>query len=822
MKVIGRVCWLCGLVLWLGLMGCRPEMPVTSTITIEGDGLTLEVNKKLYGLTLEEVNHGIDGGLYAELIQNRSFEDGVPPLNCPYDAASRRLRTPNGWYIPFIPADSIPGWRALTNTWIWMDTKEVPNDRNRRSLLVNSSAATDSLLTGVVAEGYGGIPLRKGARYRLSFFAKGTGLARMVRVGLRDSAATRPASDRFEFTPTAEWRRYAHTFTATEDMERASLLFSADSSCMYWLDVVSLFPEETWKGRPNGVRSDLAAMLDSLHPSFIRFPGGSFVEGYTAGTYPVWRETVGDIATRRSFWNVWAYGTTNGMGYHEYLQLCEDLGAEPIYVINSGVTSQSRRPRYEDITQMDKLVTDALEAIAYANEPADSTLGKMRAAHGHPKPFNLKYIEIGSENYGHEYNRRFALFKKAINEAFPEVTVISSATVSRQLRNDWIDSHYYSNERFFASGSERFHPDHYSRRSPMVFIGEFGTVGDSTSGTLRSAIAEACFMIGVEENPDIVRRLGFSPVFGNVAFEQSKGSLIQVDGGRSVASPSYHLLRLFANHRGDVLLKSEVQTYNRPQVYDGHAGIMLFDNSYDFEEIHLNGQPLNGITVARGEWKQEGSAVRPAPNKWNQVLLGDTGVYDCDFTLRIRRTKGSGPTQLRLRDNGKQGDEADFIGMNIGTGRCELFHQAGGVLDSLGVSVPFPFESNRWYTVRLVCERERIQCYVDGELTHDVQMRPLPSLVSVSTIDEAKQLLYVKVVNTTFHDERTALHINGLNVSNEFEVWEMSGEPEDRNTFDDLERVAPRYKRVILSPTEQWSYVFPPKSISLLVFRLDS
>ena len=235
MKVIGRVCWLCGLVLWLGLMGCRPEMPVTSTITIEGDGLTLEVNKKLYGLTLEEVNHGIDGGLYAELIQNRSFEDGVPPLNCPYDAVSRRLRTPNGWYIPFIPADSIPGWRALTNTWIWMDTKEVPNDRNRRSLLVNSSAATDSLLTGVVAEGYGGIPLRKGARYRLSFFAKGTGLARMVRVGLRDSAATRPASDRFEFTPTAEWRRYAHTFTATEDMERASLLFSADSSCIGWM-----------------------------------------------------------------------------------------------------------------------------------------------------------------------------------------------------------------------------------------------------------------------------------------------------------------------------------------------------------------------------------------------------------------------------------------------------------------------------------------------------------------------------------------------------------------------------------------------------------
>lgn len=161
------------------------------------------------------------------------------------------------------------------------------------------------------------------------------------------------------------------------------LTITTDSSAVFWLDVVSLFPQNTWKGRPNGLRPELMELIASLKPAFIRFPGGSFVEGYTAGTYPVWRETVGDIAERKHFWNVWAYGTTNGIGYHEYLQMCEDLDAEPVYVINSGVTNQSRRPRYEDITAMGKLVQDALDAIAYANEPADSILGTLRASHGH-------------------------------------------------------------------------------------------------------------------------------------------------------------------------------------------------------------------------------------------------------------------------------------------------------------------------------------------------------------------------------------------------------------------------------------------------------
>ena len=397
-------------------------MPVTSTITIDGEARRIAVNQELYGLTIEEINHAIEGGIYAELIQNRSFEEGVPPLNCPFDPVRRVLRTPNGWTIPFLRADSVPGWRRFSATsYLYPDTKELINDKNRRSLLVSVSASAETGKGGIIAEGYKGISLRKGARYDLSFYIKTlSAYPKTVSFALADSSGETLLSEVFQVTPSYEWKKYGHTFTATDSTAKAVLTITTDSSALFWLDVVSLFPQQTWKGRANGMRPELMTHIEALHPRFIRFPGGSFAEGYTAGTYPIWHETIGDIASRKHFWNVWAYGSTNGVGFHEFLQLCEDLGAEPIYVVNSGITSQSRRPRYEDITKMDKLVQDALGAIAYANEPADSLIGSLRAKQGHPEPFNLKYIEIGSENYGQEYAKRFKLFKEAIREIYPD------------------------------------------------------------------------------------------------------------------------------------------------------------------------------------------------------------------------------------------------------------------------------------------------------------------------------------------------------------------------------------------------------------------
>lgn len=805
------------------LSGCQPEMPVTSSIIIDLDGFSVPVNKNLYGVTIEEINHAIDGGVYAEMIQNRSFEDGVPPLNCPYDAKRNVLSTPNGWTIPFIRPDSTPGWRKISsNTSIWPDNKELINDKNKRSLLVSVAASSETGRGGVVATGYNGLSIREGEKYELSLYLKGGSMIpKKVRIFLGDSVAETPLSETFDVSPIYEWRKYKHTFTASESTNNAVLAITADTSIVFWMDMVSLFPQKTWKDRSNGLRPDLMEMISSLNPQFVRFPGGSFVEGYTAGTYPVWHETIGDISTRRNFWNIWAYGSTNGMGYHEYLQMCEDLEAEPLYVINSGVTSQSRRPRYEDITAMNKLVQDALDAIAYANQPADSTFGAMRARNGHPEPFDLKYIEIGSENYGQEYSKRFDLFKKAINEAYPEITVIKSSFISGKNRNEWTDYHFYSGEDFLIANHDRYETGQYLRRFPAVFIGEFSMGDVSLQGTLRAAIGEACFLLGVESSPEVVKHLAYAPVLGNVNYDFQRYPAISFNNNSAIGSPSYYMMKMFSDNRGDDLLKTEIETYSRPQVTFGYAGIELFDNSYDFEDVRIDGKPVTDAIVRTGGWKVNNGTLTPDANRWNYILMGDSTAHDYTFSMRVRRNKGSGQIQLRVRDNGKEGEANDHIAVSIAPGTCEFYRSAGAVKDTLRSPEPYSFESNRWYDVKVVCKDEAVSCYVDDKLVHEVVLPPLPSLVSVATLEKETNTIILKVVNTTQHEEKTELNIKGASVKNDAEILQLTGDPLVRNTFDNPTRIVPVSKNITFSLGGPMVYSFPPNSITIMKMKVD-
>lgn len=803
--------------------GCQPEMPLTSSITIDVEGYSVPVNKQLYGLTVEEINHAVDGGIYAEMIQNRSFEDGVPPLNCPYDPVRKVLITPNGWTIPFIRQDSVPGWRRISsNTYMWPDNKELINDKNRRSLLVSASAGQETGRGGIMATGYNGLSLRKGEKYELSLFLKSASMVpKTVGIFLGDSLAETTLSEVYNVTPIYEWRKYKHTFTASEDTDNAVLAITADTAITFWVDMVSLFPQKTWKDRPNGLRSDLMEMIAALNPQFIRFPGGSFVEGYTAGTFPVWHETVGDISMRKNFWNVWAYGSTNGMGYHEYLQMCEDLGAEPLYVINSGVTSQSRRPRYEDITAMDKLVQDALDAIAYANQPADSTFGKMRAGNGHPEPFHLKYVEIGSENYGQEYSKRFDLFKKAIDEAYPEVTVIKSSLIPGKNRMEWTDYHFYSGEDFLIANHNRYETGQYLRRFPAVFIGEFSMGDVSLQGTLRAAIGEACFLLGVENSPEVVKHLAYAPILGNAGYNFQRYPAISFNNNSAVGSPSYYLMKMLADHRGDDWLKTEVETYSKPQVTFGCASIELFDNSYDFEEVKIDGRPVAEATVRTGGWKVNNGMLIPDANRWNYVLMGDSLAHDYTLSMKVRRNKGSGQIQLRVRDNGKTGEANDHIAMTISPSSSEFYRSAGAVKDTLCSPKAYSFESNRWYEVKIICKDETVSCYVDGQLIHKVELPPLPSLVSMATLEKETNTILLKVVNTTQHEEKTELNIKGASVSNEAEILQMTGEPMARNTFADPHKVVPVSKSISFSLGGPMVYSFPPNSITIMRLKID-
>ncbi len=810
-----------GLVLGF-LSACQQETPITSVIHVDGEGVVQPVNPHLYGITLEEINHAIDGGLYAEMIQNRSFEDGVPPLNCPYDARRRILLTPNNYEMPFMRPDSLPGWHALSSTtWLNLDAKELLNPKNHRSLQVGIYS-TQVGRGGVVAEGYNGLSIRKGENYELSFYVKGASYyPKPLRVALEDSIGNRILSDVLKIQTRNEWQHVKHTFTATASSDKAIMTISSDSTQMFWLDVVSLFPQ-TWRGRQNGQRADLVEALAALHPSFIRFPGGAFVEGYTAGTYPVWHETVGNIAERKHFWNVWGYGTTNGMGYHEYLQLCEDLGAEPVYVINSGITNMSRRPRYESITEMDKLVNEALDAIAYANAPADSTMGMLRAENGHAKPFGLRYVEIGSENYGYEYTKRFELFRDAIRKAWPEVTVISNSLVGRRVRSEWRDIHFNGRNSFFLNNLGKYETTRSRFQWENTFVGEFGNMQSSEARTMAAAIGEASFLTVIEQHPDLMSRIAYFPVLGHVDYTQSRWPLLLFDNHQVVPSPSYYMFQMFAGHRGEEVLPTTVDTYMRPSVTSGYASVYMFDNCYTFEETRLDGRPIEQGKVVGGSWTVNNGSLQPVPNRWNYLLMGDSTATDYTFQTRINRTKGSEPIQFRVRNNGLSQEQQDYICFRIGDGKASLLHQSGNVTDSLSSAIAYPLRNNRPYDVRIRCAKDTICCYVDGALVQKAVLRAYPSLSSVVTIDHTNHCLYLKVVNTTQHEEKTELDIRGVSVSNTAEVIELSAEMEAMNTFEHPDRIKPVKKEVSFMMGIPKVYKFPPSSITILKFKTNT
>lgn len=802
----------------LTFFGCRQELPVTATITVDAAGTSVPANPRLYGISLEEVNHAIDGGLYAELVRNRSFEDGVVPPNCRIDFGQKRFITPNGLVVPYSGEDSVTGWHRLSaGTQIWPDPQHTINAQNKRSLRVAVYGTETYGRGGVVAEGYAGIPLKKGRKYDLSFFFKSAyNRTGGLTVGLEREATGEKLSDTFRVPPSLEWQRMYYTFEATGDATDAGLVFAVDSATQFWIDVVSLFPQDTWRGRQNGLRTQLAQKIADLKPSFIRFPGGSFVEGYSAGTYPEWKETVGDVAGRRSFLSFWGYGTTNGMGFHEYLQLCEDVQAEPVYVVNCGITNQSRRPRYQDIMEMDKLAQDALDAIAYATAPADSAWGALRKANGHPEPFHLKYIEIGNENYGYEYFRRYEYFRKAIREKYPEVTILA-CDHSPQYRSEWIDKHFFADGAFLAAQSGYFDMDNRESRFQPVSVGAFSAVNNLNGATLQNAIGEACFMIGMERNPDVVKQAAYAPLLANVNYENCLPAALYFDNHRVVETPSYHVLKMFSENRGDEVLKAETVSYSRPQATFGRAGIYMFDNFYEIDRFALDGRTDYAAEVVSGEWDvQSGGRLVAAPNKWNYIACGDSLAYDYTVTARIRRVMGRTPIQLRLRDNTRTDREQNHIVFTLSPGESRLEQQSGQVTHLLSEAKDYPLEMNTWYDVKLVCRGDTLSCYVDDSLLHRAVLTPVPALVSVVTRSRVDNTLILKVVNTTSHPEKTAIHIEGARIASKADVIELAGEPAACNTLDHPDRLVPRRNTLTLGGTHPLIYDFPPSSVTIL------
>lgn len=502
------------------------------------------VPRTLNGIFFEDINYGADGGLYAELVQNRSFEH------------QEHL---HAW------AQSDAGGEGT----LTVSSEKPFHADNLHFLRLQVSKAG----TGVANEGWDGIVLDAGANYRFSTLARHNGGSGEVVIRLVGDNGETLAESRIQGIG-REWKRLEAILTSSGKADRARLVVLAASPGDTDLDVVSLFPEKTFKRRDNGLRADLATALMDMKPGFLRFPGGCIVEGQNMANAYRWKETVGNIATRRQNKNRWMdsfsvkapqYYQTYGLGFYEYFLLCEDLGAEPLPILNCGMSCQFEKGGRVPLDQLKPFIQDGLDLIEFANGPVTSTWGAKRAAMGHPAPFNLKLLGIGNEQWGPEYLERYKPTYEAFKAKHPEIQLVMASgpkvgdgkwrfimdAIKAGMPADIVDEHFYCPPDWFLANADMY--DAYDRKGPKIFAGEFAAHADRKS-SLQVAIAEAAMMTGILRNSDVVVMASYAPLFAKKERTQWAPDLIYFDNRRVCLTPSYYVQALFGQNRPDAIL----------------------------------------------------------------------------------------------------------------------------------------------------------------------------------------------------------------------------------------------------------------------------
>lgn len=514
-------------------------------MTVDVSKSTARINPAMYGIFFEDINFGADGGLYAELIKNRSFEFPQPLV---------------GW-VPF-------GEVTVTD--------ENPCfDRNPHYIrMVNDGRL---LRTGLDNEGYRGIGLKKGEEYRFSVYTRTPETKSMkLSVEFVNSNGQNLLKKEIEING-ADWQKQTivlkSPFTDTHARLRIVLLTKGTVD----MDHISLFPVNTWKKRENGLRADLAQALYDLNPGVFRFPGGCIIEGNSLATRYQWKNSVGPIENRPLNENRWNYTFQHkafpdyfqsyGLGFYEYFLLSEDLGAEPLPVVSCGLSCQYESNEVVPLNELDPYVKDALDLIEFANGPVTSEWGKVRAEMGHPEPFGLKMIAVGNEQWGEVYPERLEVFMKAIRAQYPDIQIIGSSGPSasgnhfdylwpemKRLDVDLVDEHYYMAPEWFFANAARY--DNYDRKGPKVFAGEYASHDHPTgkANNFLAALSEAAFMTGLERNADVVRLATYAPLFAHVDAWQWNPDLIWFDNLRLMCTPNYYVQQMYGMNAGtDVL-----------------------------------------------------------------------------------------------------------------------------------------------------------------------------------------------------------------------------------------------------------------------------
>ncbi|MBS7574167.1 MULTISPECIES: alpha-L-arabinofuranosidase C-terminal domain-containing protein [Bacteroides] len=541
-----------GLLAVLALAAGSALQAQTNELVIQAGKPGAEIQPTMYGLFFEDINYAADGGLYAELVKNRSFEFPQPFM----------------------------GWKTFGKVSLKDDG---PFERNPHYVRL-AYAGHPHKQTGLDNEGFFGIGVKKGEEYRFSVWARVPegDAASKIRVELADtkSMGEQQAFATAEVTvDSKEWKKYQVVLKSEVTNPKAILRIFLASPQTVDLEHISLFPVDTWKGHENGLRKDLAQALADIKPGVFRFPGGCIVEGTDIASRYDWKKSVGAVENRPLNENRWHYTFPHrffpdyyqsyGLGFYEFFQLSEEIGAEPLPVLSCGLACQFQNPNADAhvaVCDLDSYIQDALDLIEFANGAVDTPWGKVRAEMGHPAPFNLKFIGIGNEQWGKEYPEHLEPFVKAIRKVYPDIKIVGSSGPDsegkqfdylwpemKRLKADLVDEHFYRPESWFLSQGARY--DNYDRKGPKVFAGEYACHGKGKKWNhFHASLLEAAFMTGLERNADIVHMATYAPLFAHVEGWQWRPDMIWFDNLNSVRTVSYYVQQLFATHKGTNVL----------------------------------------------------------------------------------------------------------------------------------------------------------------------------------------------------------------------------------------------------------------------------
>lgn len=821
-----------------------PIGTATHHIEIDTSQKGVDINSKLFGLFFEDINYSLDGGLYAELVQNGSFEC----LKSEDDAMVQSYAGLYGWNI-VATGDGVVTITTASSQCIH------PNNPHYLEM-VTSSPGTG---VGVYNTGYPDTPdtaktpipgmyIVKDEKYDFSMFVRSADYSGTIEVSITNEDGTEVYASALLDGVTEEWKKIRCVLQASQSSTTARLQILMKEVGVLNIDMVSLFPQKTWKGRKNGVRCDLGEMLGEMKPKFFRFPGGCLVEGRVISNRFQWKETVGPLEHRKSIFNNWAhnvnypyYNQSHGFGFYDYFQLSEDLQAEPIPCINGGISHPAKGtfiPTTIPMEEMGELVQDAIDLIEFANgTDMSNPWAKLRCDMGHPEPFNMKYLEIGNENGGDEYYERYQLFAKAIRVKYPEIKLIvgggfgmndgiNQETWSRIQKGtidaDIVDDHYYIGPEIFYDNMNQY--DNYNRSLGTVFVGEYASWGNS----LKNALSESAYMSHLEENGDVVELAAYAPLFAKRNYTQWGTNAIFFDNTSAYGTVNYYIQKLFMQNKGDITLPSEIikrgnlshriqgaiglETHNTAVefadvlVIDNNTMEILFKDDFTLDGSALNSSTLDGSkwSTISGSWKMKnGRLLQPDIDNSKAIVYG--GNINCeDYTLTLKAKKTAGSNGFLIHIGRK--DSKNYYRFNLGgwgNSKSAFEKMVGGRLVNMTpyydtAKCPSIMES-QWYEIQLVVTGNKVKCCVDGVLIFDIIDRvKVGPVYTVASKEVESRDIIVKVTNPQSIEQIIDINLNHLSYVNpQGEKTVLKGDSlSDSNTFETPSKIIPITTRI--------------------------